>query len=106
MRRPLSLLMMLFLLLTQQATLSHAVGHLAPAAIAAAAQEASGGDTEFADHDCELCVAAAQFAAALPAADIQSLPTLPSGASHHTVPARGFDAAPALAFRSRAPPAA
>ncbi|WP_306397941.1 hypothetical protein [Telluria beijingensis] len=106
MRRPLSLLLMLFLLLTQQATLSHAVGHLAPAAIAAAAQEASGGDTEFADHDCELCVAAAQFAAALPA----SVHGLAPATAPASVPALGathtFQAAPALAFHSRAPPRA
>ena len=80
---------MLFLLLTQQATLSHAVSHLAPAAIAASAvQELSGDKQEFAAHACELCVAAAQFAAALPAStfsrplrpasSITPLPSAPS----------------------------
>jgi len=104
-RRPLSLLLMLFLLLTQQATLSHAVSHLAPAAIAAAAQEATGESTEFAAHDCELCVAAAQFAAALPASILPTPPAATAGNVHHAFLARGFEAAPALAFRSRAPPA-
>ena len=104
MRRPLSLLLMLFLLLTQQATLSHAVGHLAPAAIAAAAQEASSGSTEFADHDCALCIAAAQYAATLPAsvqtlAPVAASASIPSSAFSHP-----FEAAPALAFHSRAPP--
>jgi len=103
-RRPLSLLLMLFLLLTQQATLSHAVSHLAPAAIAAAAQEATGDSTEFAAHDCDLCVAAAQFAAALPTCSIPPPPSVAAGNVHHTFLARGFEAAPALAFRSRAPP--
>jgi fructose-specific component phosphotransferase system IIB-like protein len=103
-RRPLSLLLMLFLLLTQQATLSHAVSHLAPAAIAAAAQEATGDSTEFAAHDCDLCVAAAQFAAALPASSVPPLSCAAAGKVHHAFLARGFEAAPALAFRSRAPP--
>lgn len=97
---------MLFLLLTQQATLSHAVGHLAPAAIAAAAQQASGDSSEFADHDCELCIAAAQYAAALPA----SVQRLAPSAALASIPALGssqpFEAAPALAFHSRAPPRA
>lgn len=106
MRRPLSLLLLLFLLLTQQATLSHAVSHLAPAAIAAAAQEATGDGNEFAAHDCDLCVAAAQFAAALPASSVQPLPSAAAGNVHHAFPAHGFEAAPALAFRSRAPPVA
>ena len=104
MRRPLSLLLMLFLLLTQQATLSHAVGHLTPAAIAAAAQEATGDSTEFAAHDCDLCVAAAQFAAALPASSVPPPLSATAGKVHHAFLARGFEAAPALAFRSRAPP--
>jgi len=104
-RRPLSLLLMLFLLLTQQASLSHAVSHLAPAAtIAAAAQELSSDTQEFAAHACELCVAAAQFAAALPASTFQLQPADPAAVVHHAVPTRGIEAAPALAFRSRAPP--
>lgn len=106
MRRPLSLLLMLFLLLTQQGTLSHAVSHLAPAAIAAAAQEAGSDSTEFADHDCALCVAAAQYATALPA----SVHTVAPGAAPARIPAlafsQPFEAAPALAFQSRAPPRA
>lgn len=104
MRRPLSLLLMLFLLLTQQATLSHAVSHLAPAAIAAAAQEATGDGTEFAAHDCDLCVAAAQFATALPAASVPPPPSAAAANVHHAFLARGVEGAPALAFRSRAPP--
>lgn len=107
MRRPLSLLLMLFLLLTQQATLTHAVSHLAPAAIAAATvQEFSSDSTEFAAHDCELCVAAAQFAAALPAAPVRLQPGDAPAVAHLASPARSFTAAPALAFRSRAPPLA
>lgn len=105
-RRPLSLLLMLFLLLTQQASLSHAVSHLAPAATiaAAAAQELSSDTQEFAAHACELCVAAAQFAAALPASTFHLQPADPTVVVHHAVPTRGIEAAPALAFRSRAPP--
>lgn len=106
MRRPLSLLLILFLLLTQQVTLTHAVSHLAPAAIAAAAQEATGDGAELAAHDCDLCVAAAQFAAALPLSTVQPPPASQSGHHRHALPVRGFDAAPALAFRSRAPPVA
>ncbi len=106
MRRPLSLLLMLFLLLTQQVTLTHAVSHLAPAAVAVAAQEVSGDSTEFAAHDCELCIAAAQFAAALPA----SVHGLPPPAAPAAAPApalvQAWAAAPALAFHSRAPPLA
>ncbi|MDY0960739.1 hypothetical protein [Massilia sp. CFBP9026] len=106
MRRPLSLLLMLFLLFTQQASLSHAVSHLAPAATiaAAAAQELSSDTQEFAAHACELCVAAAQFAAALPASTFHLQPADPAAVVHHAVPTRGIEAAPALAFRSRAPP--
>jgi len=104
-RRPLSLLLMLFLLLTQQATLSHAVSHLAPSAVAAAAvQELSSDTREFAAHDCDLCIAAAQFAATLPASILQAPPAAAAGNVHHAFLARGFEAAPALAFRSRAPP--
>jgi len=104
-RRPLSLLLVLFLLLTQQASLSHAVSHLAPSAVAAAAaQELSGDTREFAAHVCDLCVAAAQFAAALPATTFE-LPAPGAPASiHQAGPARGVQAATALAFRSRAPP--
>lgn len=107
MRRPLSLLLMLFLLLTQQASLSHAVSHLAPAAIAASAvQELSSDNQEFAAHACELCVAAAQFAAAVPASTFHLQPAAAAGVVHHAVPERAFEPAPALAFRSRAPPLA
>lgn len=97
---------MLFLLFTQQASLSHAVSHLAPAATiaAAAAQELSSDTQEFAAHACELCVAAAQFAAALPASTFHLQPADPTVVVHHAVPTRGIEAAPALAFRSRAPP--
>lgn len=96
---------MLFLLLTQQASLSHAVSHLAPAAVAAAAVQEVGTDTqEFAAHACELCVAAAQFAAVLPSASLY-LPVLDAPAVvQHGVIAHGVARAPALAFRSRAPP--
>lgn len=103
-RRPLSLLLMLFLLLTQQATLTHAVSHLAPADIAAAAQEVSSDSTEFAAHDCALCVAAAQFAAAIPAPAFQIGAEAATSRVYLGPPARSFTAAPALAFRSRAPP--
>jgi len=109
-RRPLSLLLMLFLLFTQQASLSHAVSHLAPAAAiasaTAAAQELSRDTQEFAAHACELCVAAAQFAAALPASTFHLQAADPVAVVHHTVITRGISAAPALAFRSRAPPSA
>jgi len=98
---------MLFLLLTQQASLSHAVSHLAPAAIAASAvQELSSDNQEFAPHACELCVAAAQFAAAVPASTFHLQPAAVAGVVHHAVPERAFEPAPALAFRSRAPPLA
>ncbi len=98
---------MLFLLLTQQVSLSHAVGHLAPsAAIAAAAQELSSDTQEFAAHACELCVAAAQFAAVLPASAFHLQAVDPAVIVHHAVPTRGIEAALALAFRSRAPPSA
>lgn len=98
---------MLFLLLTQQASLSHAVSHLAPNAVAAAAvQELSSDTQEFAAHACDLCVAAAQFAAALPASTFQLQPADAPVIVHHASPARGFHAAPALAFHSRAPPVA
>ncbi len=98
---------MLFLLLTQQASLSHAVSHLAPGAVAAAAvQELSSDTQEFAAHACDLCVAAAQFAAVLPASTFQLQAADASGIVHHAFAARGFHAAPALAFRSRAPPLA
>ncbi|TXG00827.1 hypothetical protein FVD38_06600 [Massilia arenae] len=102
-----SLLLMLFLLFTQQASLSHAVSHLAPAAAlasAAAVQEVGSDTQEFAAHACELCVAAAQFAAALPASTFHLQPANPAVILHHAVPTRGIEAAPALAFRSRAPP--
>lgn len=109
-RRPLSLLLMLFLLLTQQASLSHAVSHLAPAAaiasVTSSAQELSSDTQEFAAHACELCVAAAQFAAALPAATFHLQAADPAVVLHHALPTRGIAAAPALAFRSRAPPSA
>ena len=95
---------MLFLLLTQQASLSHAVSHLAPAAVAAAAQELSSDSTEFAAHDCALCVAATQFAAALPASTFALQAADPPGIAQQALSAGGFQAAPALAFRSRAPP--
>ena len=39
MRRPITFLLMFFLLLTQQVAMSHAVTHLAPAALASAAGE-------------------------------------------------------------------
>ena len=99
---------MLFLLFTQQASLSHAVSHLAPAAAlaSAAAQELSSDTQEFAAHACELCVAAAQFAAALPASTFHLQAADPAAVVHHAVPTRGIEAAPALAFRSRAPPSA
>lgn len=107
MRRPLSLLLMLFLLLTQQAALSHAVSHLAPTALAtAAAQELRGDSQELTVHDCQLCVAAAQFAAAVPASTFQLQAPAAPGNVPHAYFARGFLAAPALAFRSRAPPVA
>lgn len=109
-RRPLSLLLMLFLLLTQQASLSHAVSHLAPAAamasVTSAAQELSSDTQEFAAHACELCIAAAQFAAALPTSTFHLQAADPAAIVHHAVPTRSIEAAPALAFRSRAPPAA
>lgn len=98
---------MLFLLLTQQASLSHAVSHLAPGAVAAAAaQELSGDTQEFSAHACDLCVAAAQFAAVLPATTFQLPAADAPGSVHHAFAVRGFQAAPALAFRSRAPPVA
>lgn len=98
---------MLFLLLTQQASLSHAVSHLAPNAVAlAAAQELSSDTQEFAAHACELCVAAAQFAAALPASTFQLQPADAPRIVHRATSTGGFHAAPALAFRSRAPPVA
>ena len=98
---------MLFLLLTQQASLSHAVSHLAPAALAAAsAQEIATDSSELAAHHCELCVAAAQFAAALPASTFHLQPVDPPGVPRFASLTRTFEAAPALAFRSRAPPRA
>lgn len=96
---------MLFLLLTQQASLSHAVSHLAPSAVAtAAAQELSGDTQEFAAHACDLCVAAAQFAAVLPTSTFALQAADAPATVYHAFAARGFHAAPALAFRSRAPP--
>lgn len=105
MRRSLSLLLMLFLLLSQQATLSHAVSHWAPAAIAAASGEQALTDGEqAAGHACQLCVAAAQYAAVLPAA-CPHLPPAAAPAAHAVgALAHSFQAAPALAFQSRAPP--
>lgn len=106
MRRSLTLLLMLFLLLTQQATLSHAVGHLAPAAIAAAAQETSGDGSEFADHACDLCIAAALHAAALPPSVHGLAPAAASAIAPGATFTHIFQAAPAPAFHSRAPPRA
>lgn len=96
---------MLFLLLSQQATLSHAVSHWAPAALAASSGEQFASDgSEFSPHACELCIAAAQYAAALPAATFQLPPAEPAATLYASVPAPDFEADPALAFRSRAPP--
>lgn len=96
---------MLFVLLSQQATLSHVVSHLVPAALAASSGEQSSGEAgEYSVHACQLCIAAAQYAAALPAATFQLPPAEPAASRYVSVPAPDFEADPALAFRSRAPP--
>jgi hypothetical protein len=106
--RFLSSLLMLFLLLSQQVTLSHAVSHWAPTAIAAAAgeQKLVGEPREAASHLCDLCVAAAQYAAILPPSSLhfQAVAALPVHAT--TSLAQTFEATTLLAFRSRAPPRA
>jgi hypothetical protein len=105
--RFLSPLLMLFLLLSQQVTLSHAVSHWAPTAVAAAGEQKLVGETrEAASHLCDLCVAAAQYAAILPPSShhFQAVAALPVHAT--TSLAQTFEATTLLAFRSRAPPRA
>lgn len=95
---------MFFLLLTQQVAMSHAVTHLAPAALASAAgEERVGGPADFKLHVCDLC-AAAQHATAPPSAEVCL--RLPASVALVRIDARECAARSALrlAFRSRAPP--
>jgi tetrahydromethanopterin S-methyltransferase subunit D len=97
---------MLFLLLSQQASLSHVVSHWAPAAIASASGESvATGDTELSAHACGLCVAAAQYAAAIPASTFSLQAAEPPAIITSSAQVRPSAAAPTLAFHSRAPPA-
>lgn len=106
-RRPLFLLLALFLLLTQQLAVTHAVHHREPAAIAATGGESLAGDVgEYGVHACALCGVAAQYAAVLPAFPLRLQPAEPAPAFHAVVPVSGVEAGTPLAFRSRAPPLA
>jgi hypothetical protein len=105
-RLPITLLVTLLLLLTQHAALTHAVKHWAPAVLAVA----QGGEhvtsaPALTSHVCDLCVAASQFAAALPAHAFAL--KLPDPGSVRAQPAslRAFLATLRLGFHSRAPPA-
>ncbi|MFC5462768.1 hypothetical protein [Massilia niabensis] len=104
MRRPISFLLMFFLLLTQQVAMSHAVTHWTPAALASAAgEERIGAKADFTAHACELC-AAAQYASPVPVDGYRLQPPDPVGLVHVTTRERAAQAATRLAFRSRAPP--
>ena len=95
---------MFFLLLTQQVAMSHAVTHLAPAALASAAGEERVGDkADFKAHACELC-AAAQYASPVPGDGYRLRPPDPVGLVRTETRERAAQAASRLAFRSRAPP--
>ncbi|HEX8478685.1 MAG TPA: hypothetical protein VF663_10140 [Telluria sp.] len=108
MRLPITLFvtLLLLLLLMQHAALTHAVKHWAPAVLAVA----QGGEhvtsaPALTAHVCDLCVAASQFAAALPAHAFAL--QLPDPGSVRAQPAslRAFLATLRLGFHSRAPPA-
>jgi len=100
------LLLTLLLLLSQQMTLAHAVSHPSPSVVILADAEAAATDTrELTAHACHLCVAAAQFAAALPASQPGLPPPAPCAAMQRAAPVPGIAAATTLAFHSRGPPA-
>jgi len=97
---------MLFLLLSQQASLSHVVSHWTPAAIASASGDpVATGENELTAHACGLCVAAAQYAAVLPASFSSLQAAQQPAVAFSAAPARPSAAATTLAFHSRAPPA-
>lgn len=113
MRRVLSLLLtpllLLVLLLSQQAALTHALAHWepgTPGALAAASEQAFGDERESAAHACGLCVAAAQYAAVLPTSGFQPSPPAASATAPAIAFASPSRAALALPFHSRAPPRA
>jgi hypothetical protein len=100
------LLLTLLLLLSQQMTLAHAVGHWRPVVVTLADAEASSTDTrEPAFHACHLCICAAQLAMALPVSPAGLNPPASCAAMPCAAPASGIAPAPALAFHSRGPPA-
>jgi hypothetical protein len=103
-RRPITYLLMFFLLLTQQVATSHAVTHWTPAALASVAgEERVGGNTDFKAHLCDLC-AAAQHAVAVPGDAYRLQPPEPFVLVHVEAGERAALAALSLAFQSRAPP--
>jgi len=105
-RQLVSSLLTLLLLLSQQMTLAHAVSHPSPSVVILADAEAAATDTrELTAHACHLCVAAAQFAAALPASQPGLPPPAPCAAMQRAAPVPGIAAATTLAFHSRGPPA-
>jgi len=100
-------LLLLVLLLSQQVALTHALAHWEAgtrSALAAAGEQAVGDERESAAHACGLCVAAAQYAAVLPASAFQPSPPAASTPAPAIAFASPTRAAPALPFHSRAPP--
>lgn len=107
MRRSLSLLLTLFLLLGQQEALSHVVNHLTRAAVAAADADDDATDpSKQKASACSLCSLAGQYAAALPYSPVFLPATYSPPVLHVSAPASVVRTGTVAGFDSRAPPLA